>query len=177
MNLLIQPSSPQLRKFPRCRLRLPIYQAQLPPQPATSPSPRTLSFLVPRPHIDLSSAEQARGNAAPLKSFMHEVSRRSRTSCSILQTALYYIEALRSKVPDLVHQEQTGEGIRDKVDQGSRVFPPDDLRLQEPPKEVDIDEVIDPVHFSSSDSRFSDDAPPTVRMLDDNLLAMPDVAP
>ncbi|KAI0302524.1 hypothetical protein BC826DRAFT_984817 [Russula brevipes] len=139
--------------------------AQLPSPPITPPYlPSTASS----PH--------ARVNAAPLKSFVHEVLRRSRTSCSVLQTALCYIEALRSKVPDLVHQEQTGEGIRGEVDQGSRVLSPDDLRLQEPPKEVDIDEIIDPVHFASSD-RFSDDVPPTVRMLDDNLLAMPDVAP
>jgi hypothetical protein len=83
-------------------------------------------------------------------------------------STLLHRSNLRSKVPDPVHQKQTGEGIRGGVDQGSRVLPPDDLRLQEPPKEVDIDEVIDPVHFSSSDSRFSDDALPIMRMLDDN---------
>ncbi|KAF8482730.1 hypothetical protein DFH94DRAFT_378328 [Russula ochroleuca] len=138
--------------------------------PHVSRAPRTLSRAAT--HIDLSSAEQARGTAAPLKTFVHDVLRRSRTSCSVLQTALCYIEALRSRVPELVQQEQTGEGIRGEVDQGVRVLPPDDPRLLESPKEVDIDEVIDPVHFASSESQFSDDALPTVRMLDE--LTMPD---
>ena len=140
--------------------------------PHVSTAPRILSRAAT--HIDLSSAEQARGTAAPLKTFVHEVLRRSRTSCSVLQTALCYIEALRSRIPELVHQEQTGEGIRGEVDQGVRVLPPDDPRLHESPKEVDIDEFIDTVHFPSSESQFCDDAPPTVRMLDDSLLTMPD---
>jgi hypothetical protein len=61
------------------------------------------------------------------------------------------------------------------VDQGTRVISSDDPCLQESPKEVDIDEVIDPVHFASSESQW-DEAPPTVRMLDDTLLAIPDAA-
>jgi hypothetical protein len=142
--------------------------------PHVSTAPRILSRAAT--HIDLSSAEQARGNAAPLKTFVHEVLRRSRTSCSVLQTALCYIEALRLRIPELVHQEQTGEGIRGEADQGVRVLCPDDPRLHDLPKEVDFDEVIDLVHFASSESQFSDDAPPTVRMLDDSLLTMPDTA-
>lgn len=43
-----------------------------------------------------------------MKSFVHEVLRRSRTSGSVLQTALCYIEAIRSKVPGLVQQEKNG---------------------------------------------------------------------
>ncbi len=138
--------------------------------PHVSTAPRILSRAAT--HCDLSSAEQTRGSTAPLKTFVHEVLRRSRTSCSVLQTALCYIEALRPRVPELVHQEHTGEGIRGEVDQGVRVLSQDDPRLLESPKEVDIDEVIDPVHFA--DSEFGDDAPPTVRMLDDSLLTMPD---
>ncbi len=140
--------------------------------PHVSTAPRVLSRAAT--HHDLSSAEQARGSTAPLKTFVHEVLRRSRTSCSVLQTALCYIEALRPRIPELVHQEQTGEGIRGEIDQGVRVLSQDDPRLLESPKEVDIDEVIDSVHFASSESQFSDDAPPTVRMLDDSLLTMPD---
>jgi hypothetical protein len=159
--------------------------AQLPSPPITPPcapstassphvstAPRNLSRAAT--HIDL-SAEQTRGNAAPLKTFVHEVLRRSRTSCSVLQTALCYIEALRQKVPELAHQEKTGEGIRGEVDHGDRVLSPDDPRLYESPREVDIDEVIDPVHFANSESNYSEDAPPTVRMLDDSILAIPDV--
>ena len=163
------------------------YTQQLPSPPITPPylpstassppvvtAPRSLSRASTL--IDLSSAEQVRGDAAPLKTFVQEVLRRSRTSCSVLQTALCYIEALRLKVPELVHQERTGEGIRGEVDQGARVLFPDDPRLQEPPKEVDIDELIDPVHFAVSESHRSDDTPATVRMSDDNSLGMPDVS-
>ncbi|KAI0305543.1 hypothetical protein B0F90DRAFT_1815154 [Multifurca ochricompacta] len=139
----------------------------------TATAPRNLSRVAT--HIDLSSAEQARGNIVPLKTFVHEVLRRSRTSYNVLQTALCYIEALRSKVPELVHQERTGDGIRGEVDQSARVLFPDDPRLQEPQKEVDIDEVIDLVNFAGLEGQFSDDTPPTVRMLDDNPVAMPDV--
>ncbi|KAH9054199.1 hypothetical protein EDB87DRAFT_1568567 [Lactarius vividus] len=120
-------------------------------------------------HTDLSSAEQARINATPLKTFVHEVLRRSRTSCSVLQTALCYIEALRSKIPELVRQEQSGEGIRGEVDQSARVIFSDDPRLQESSKEVSIDEIIDPVHLVGSEN---DDAPRTVRMMDDNSLTV-----
>ena len=140
--------------------------------PPVSTAPRILSRAAT--HSDISSAEQARVNAAPLKTFVHEVLRRSRTSCSVLQTALCYIEALRPTIPELVHQEQTGEGIRGEIDHATRVLSQDDPRLLESPKEVDIDELIDPVHFSSSEAQSGDDAPPTVRMLDDSLLTMPD---
>lgn len=105
---------------------------------------------------------------------MHEVLRRSRTSCSVLQTALCYIEALRPRIAELVNQEQTGEGIRGEIDHAVRVLTQDDPRLFESPKEVNIDELIDPVRFVSSEGQFGDDAPPTVRMLDDGLLTMPD---
>ena len=140
--------------------------------PHVSTAPRILSRAAT--HSDVSSTEQARGNAAPLKTFVHEVLRRSRTSCSVLQTALCYIEAIRPRISELIHQEQTGEGIRGEIDHAERVLSQDDPRLLEPPKEVDIDELIDPVHFSSSESQFGDDTPPTVRMLDDSVLTMPD---
>jgi len=148
-----------------------------PPSTASSPhvstAPRKLSRA--STHVDLSLAEQARGNTAPLKTFVHEVLRRSRTSCSVLQTALCYIEALRPKIPELVHQEQSGEGIRGEVDHGARVLSQDDPHFHDSPKEVNIDEVIDSAHLTNSESQYSDDAPPTVRMLEDGLHPMPDV--
>jgi len=139
--------------------------------PHVSTAPRILSRAAT--HCDISSTEQARVNAAPLKTFVHEVLRRSRTSYSVLQTALCYIEALRPTIPELVHQEQTGEGIRGEIDQGVRVLSQDDPRLVESPKQVDIDDLIGP-HFANSESQFGDDAPATVRMLDDSLLMMAD---
>ncbi|KAI0268646.1 hypothetical protein BC834DRAFT_866579 [Gloeopeniophorella convolvens] len=147
---------------------------QLPSPPSRPPSsaPRVLSRS--QTHADLSPADLSRKHVAPLKAFVHEVLRRSRTSCSVLQTALCYIEALRTKVPELVQQEKAGQGIRGETDQSTRVLLSDDPRLQEPVEEVDIDEIIDSSHFVNPESYFSDLTPPTVRMLDDNPLAMVD---
>ncbi|KAI9509159.1 hypothetical protein F5148DRAFT_1189583 [Russula earlei] len=171
------PSNSSVSVFSALAQQLPSPPITPPHLPSTAPSNlSTASRCLSRAatQIDFCPTEQARGNSAPLKTFVHEVLRRSRTSCSVLQTALCYIEALRSKVPELVHQEKTGEGIRGEVDQGARVLSPDDLRLQESPKEVDIDEVIDPIHFARSQSQC-DEMPATVRMLDDSSLGMPDV--
>ena len=43
-----------------------------------------------------------------MKTFVHEVLRRSRTSGNILQAALCYLEAIRSKVPEILQQERMG---------------------------------------------------------------------
>ncbi|TFK93774.1 hypothetical protein K466DRAFT_477987 [Polyporus arcularius HHB13444] len=45
-------------------------------------------------------------NLIPIKGFVHEVLRRSRTSTGVLQTALCYLEAVRSKVPELLRSEK-----------------------------------------------------------------------
>ncbi len=53
-------------------------------------------------------------NLVPIKGFVHEVLRRSRTSTGVLQTALCYLEAVRSKVPELLRMEKarpTSESI------------------------------------------------------------------
>jgi hypothetical protein len=47
-----------------------------------------------------------RYDIALIKDFAHEVLRCSRTSGTILQTALCHLEAIRSRVPDLVRKEE-----------------------------------------------------------------------
>lgn len=47
-----------------------------------------------------------------LKGFIHEVLCQSRTSGSVLQTALCYIEAVRAKLPGLLEWEAKGEGVQ-----------------------------------------------------------------
>lgn len=42
---------------------------------------------------------------ASMRSFVQEVLRRSRTSGTVLQTALCYVEAIRAKVPDLIRRD------------------------------------------------------------------------
>lgn len=49
-------------------------------------------------------------DVALMKGFVHEVLRRSRTSGSVLQTALCYLEAIRARVPELVTQEKEVPG-------------------------------------------------------------------
>ncbi|KAJ7241523.1 hypothetical protein B0H12DRAFT_1237017 [Mycena haematopus] len=57
-----------------------------------------------------------------IKGFVHEVLRRSRTSGSVLQTALCYPEVIRPKVLELIRnlKEQSGEGAQSKYDSESR---------------------------------------------------------
>ncbi|KAI0051915.1 hypothetical protein FA95DRAFT_1602396, partial [Auriscalpium vulgare] len=111
--------------------------------------------------------------APPLKSFVHEVLRRSRTSCSVLQTALCYLEAVRSKVPEIVRQEKAGEGVRGEVDQTFRIIQEDDESAATAPMEdVNAEDLLTD-HFLNPESYHSYIPPPTVRILDDNPLAVP----
>lgn len=72
-----------------------------------------------------------RGNLVPIKGFVHEVIRRSRTSGCVLQTALCYLEAIRAKVPELVRKEQAGEGVRGEPDVSSRIVPATESELKQ----------------------------------------------
>lgn len=75
---------------------------------------------------ELVASQAARSNEVPMKSFVHELCRRSRTSGMVLQTALCYLEALRSKVPQLVRVEMEGKGVRGDPDLSSRITTLDD---------------------------------------------------
>ncbi|KAG2148453.1 hypothetical protein BD769DRAFT_1412188 [Suillus cothurnatus] len=89
-------------------------QLPSPISPTTQPSPTPApcipdSYSLHSPKIPLtpgSSDQTSRCDVAPMKGFVHEVLRRSRTSGSVLQTALCYLEAIRAKVPELVSQEK-----------------------------------------------------------------------
>jgi hypothetical protein len=48
----------------------------------------------------------------PIKGFIHKVFFQSHTSGTIIQTALCYLEAIFTKVPELVEKEKVGEGIQ-----------------------------------------------------------------
>ncbi|KAJ7048466.1 hypothetical protein C8F01DRAFT_95343 [Mycena amicta] len=67
-----------------------------------------------------------------MKGFVHEVLRRSRTSDSVLQTTLCYLEAIRLQVPELVSKEQSEEGTYMQYESKSRVMPatPTELALE-----------------------------------------------
>ncbi|KAJ7091162.1 hypothetical protein C8R44DRAFT_891566 [Mycena epipterygia] len=102
----------------------PLTQAS-PPSPLSSTSPacsRTGQQPLQYEH-ELASSFGNRSNLVPIKGFVHEVLRRSRTSGSVLQTALCYLEAIRPKVPELIRKEQSGEGARGEPDSEFRVMP------------------------------------------------------
>ncbi len=101
-----------------------------------------------------------RGNLAPIKGFVHEVLRRSRTSGCVLQTALCYLEAIRPKVPDLVQKEQAGVGIRGEPDISSRIAPATELELK-------LEEDCNRFEMANPDETVTqDDLVSTVRVVD-----------
>ena len=58
----------------------------------------------------------------PLKKFVQELLRRSRSTCSTLQTAICYIEATRNKIKIAQDNEQGGRSIRgDQVNNDGRI--------------------------------------------------------
>ena len=97
-------------------------QLPSPISPSTRPSPISSSPIASTSPL---SAEAVRNNhLIPIRGFVHEVLRRSRTSTGVLQTALCYLEAVRRKVPDLLHKEQEREMsglVDDEVDPSSRI--------------------------------------------------------
>ncbi|KAJ7045717.1 hypothetical protein C8F04DRAFT_446773 [Mycena alexandri] len=95
-----------------------------PPSPRSSNSPAArVGPVTLQCEQDLAANFGNRTNLVPIKGFVHEVLRRSRTSGSVLQTALCYLEAIRPKVPELIRKEQSGEGAGSQYDSESRVMP------------------------------------------------------
>ena len=66
----------------------------------------------------------------PLKGFVHEVLRRSRTSTGVLQIALCYLEAVRGKIPDLLRKEQSKTAGCDHEEVEERIVIATDLELE-----------------------------------------------
>ncbi|KAJ7282546.1 hypothetical protein C8J57DRAFT_1710667 [Mycena rebaudengoi] len=68
----------------------------------------------------VASSRYARYDAPKIFQIPHP---RSRTSGSVLQTTLCYLEAIRPKVPELMRKEQAGVGARSEPDMDFRVTP------------------------------------------------------
>ncbi|KAG2146041.1 uncharacterized protein EDB93DRAFT_1086768 [Suillus bovinus] len=80
-------------------------------QSSPTPAPCIPNSYSPEIPLTPESRDQApRCDIAPMKGFVHEVLRRSRTSGTVLQTALCYLEAIRAKIPELVSQEKGHPG-------------------------------------------------------------------
>jgi len=97
--------------------------------------------------LDHCTASQT--NLVPIKGFVHEVLRRSRTSGSVLQTALCYLEAIRSKVPELVEKEKMGDGVQGEPDLPGKIVQ-GDLEAEEW-RELSLDSVMaDFIHMDAA---------------------------
>jgi PHO85 cyclin-5 len=55
-------------------------------------------------------------NLVPMKGFVHEVLRRSRTSGSVLQTALCYLEAIRPRISEIAQADDAFKGETELAD-------------------------------------------------------------
>ncbi|KAF8158700.1 hypothetical protein K438DRAFT_332569 [Mycena galopus ATCC 62051] len=141
-------------------------QLPSPVSPLTQPSPPSPQLLDCSRTGSTSSLDQDafnRSDLVPIKGFVHEVLRCSRTSGSVLQTALCYLEAIRPKVPDLIRKEQSGEGNRGEYDSESRVTPATaaELELEAQLSTIDI----------SAACHNEEDVMDTVRVYDNEELA------
>lgn len=120
----IQNHTPPLAH--RSTSRNPQLPSPISPSSHTSPFPLPPpAQLLPTPLQHDSSSRHIR----PLKGFVHEVVRRSRTSQGVLQTALCYLEAVRMKVPDVLrrhNREGAGPNPDDVAESRIIIGDPDD---------------------------------------------------
>ncbi|KZP15175.1 hypothetical protein FIBSPDRAFT_959144 [Athelia psychrophila] len=116
-----------------------------------------------------------RGSEGPasLIGFVHEV---LRTSGSVLQTALCYLEAIRSKVPELVEKEKNGTGVQGEIELTYRVVQ-GNLEAEEW-RELVLDSVMANFIVVDLDARDPDMMPATkVPEHDETALPIPTSAP
>jgi hypothetical protein len=124
-------------------------QLPSPISPSTQPSPISPSFIPTHAPHQADHCIASQTNLVPIKGFVHEVLRRSRTSGSVLQTALCYLEAIRAKVPELVEKEKMGEGVQGEPDLSGKIVQ-GDLEAEEW-RELSLDSVMaDFIHMDAA---------------------------
>ena len=101
----------------------PTTNPQLPSPITPSRSPLSLPLQPP------SESAMFRSNLVPIRGFVHEVLRRSRTSGAVLQIALCYLEAIRSKVPACLQRERDGTGARTEPDLADCILSPNPIPI------------------------------------------------
>jgi len=130
------------------------------PSPISASIPSTPSQTSTFTSTSTAPTSLLSGNASdqilPIKSFVHEVLRRSRTSGIVLQTALCYLEAIRTKVPNLLREERMG--IRAYYQPESRILPATEAELAQDAK-LNVLE-------NSIESEGIDDGMDTIRIAD-----------
>ena len=111
------------------------------PVPMQLPSPPTSPNNGPNAGDAFDEHDPA-ANAANLRGFVIDVLKRSRTTTSVFQTALCYIEAIRSRIPDLAASEAAGCGPRE-TDQSDRIVLAADIGYVE--EDTDDDDALPPL--------------------------------
>ncbi|KAL1730067.1 hypothetical protein EV714DRAFT_273026 [Schizophyllum commune] len=109
------------------------------------------------------SESDATGNLVPIRGFVTEVLRRSRTSGNVLQTALCYLGAVRSHVAELARKERDGEGVRGEPGSDERIVPGSEAEVAESIALALSSGLYD---YTSSTSTGADGDPPTIRVAD-----------
>lgn len=130
-----------------------------------SPSTQFSPFPIP-PSASPTSPPNEETTLLPIKGFVHEVLRRSRTSAGVLQTALCYLEAVRRKVPHLVQKQKLAstQGLYFDIDDAEpRIIIGD-------PEEIVADDQAQP---ASTQNGCDWNMIPTVRISDDGQQALP----
>lgn len=94
------------------------------------PSPNTPTSDLSPASVPFQSASDSRSSQGHIKGFVHEVLRRSRTSGTVLQTALCYLEAIRSKVPELLSLERQGLGVKGESSPSSQIVPATEAEIE-----------------------------------------------
>ncbi|KAJ7204247.1 hypothetical protein B0H12DRAFT_1283023 [Mycena haematopus] len=88
----------------------------------------------------------------------------SRTSGSVLQTALCYLEAIRPKVPELIRKKQFGDGAPSEHDSESRVTPATAAELE-------LEAQLSSLELSAASAAHNEDVMDNVRVYDNEDLA------
>ena len=70
-----------------------------------SPSTQSTTLSFPPDTSGNSQIPEPLTDTAPIKGFVHEVLRRSKTSVGVLQTALCYLEAVRTRLPEVLRKD------------------------------------------------------------------------
>ncbi|KAI6046038.1 hypothetical protein EDC04DRAFT_3103617 [Pisolithus marmoratus] len=122
------------------------------PSPVASPLSSCLS-RVPQ----VLNTQSFRCDATSMRGFVQEVLRRSRTSGSVLQTALCYLEAVRAKVPEIVRHEQNSPETTKGPGSSERLTCIEDVFIA-------VDDTVFDGRDSSDDAALSDSLLATVRM-------------
>ena len=120
----------QTASLPNISPKSPIFEHTSFSRLATPKSHSTAAFTASTPSIPTPSAPALVQSGTtpdlrhlvPIRGFVHEVLRRSRTSGCVLQTALCYLEAIRPKIPELACLERIGKGNNGEPESAPRIM-------------------------------------------------------